>query len=59
VVVEVARFEGISDPDDEAIVFALASPDGTPLGTYTVAYGPDTDAANADVITHLSRQAPP
>lgn len=57
VVVEVVRFEGMSDPDDEAIVFALASPDGTPLGTYTAAYGPDANGANAEVITHLSRQA--
>jgi hypothetical protein len=42
VVVEAARFEGMSDPDDQAIVFALASPDGAPLGTYTVAYVPNS-----------------
>lgn len=58
-VVEMIRFEGMSDPDDEAIVFALATPDGTPLGTYTVAYGPDTDSTNADVMAHLSRVASP
>jgi hypothetical protein len=57
VVVEVVRFEGASDPDDEAIVFALARPDGAPLGTYTLPYGPDTGDTDAEVVAHLTRRA--
>jgi hypothetical protein len=54
VVAEIVRFEGDSNPDDEAIVFALSAADGTPLGTYTTPYGPSLDAADVEVITHLS-----
>ena len=37
----IARFEGDTDPSDEAAVFALThEPSGT-KGTYTVTYGPE------------------
>lgn len=57
-VVEFVRFEGTSNPDDEAIVAALATRDGDPVGTYTVPYGVYTDAADAKMLTHLQRRAP-
>lgn len=50
---EVVRFEGASDPDDEAAVFALTHvPTGT-RGTYVVAYGPDMDMADAEIARAL------
>jgi malic enzyme len=53
---EAVRLEGATDPDDEAIVFALRAPDGV-RGTYSVAYGPLMAAADADVVGRLG--APP
>jgi hypothetical protein len=55
VVEEVRRFEGESDPDDMAIVFALRSPSGDVRGTFTTPYGPLADAVNAEVVQRLSR----
>jgi hypothetical protein len=49
---DVARFEGITDPDDEAIVFALRCEHGV-KGTYTVPYGPRMPAADAEIVRHL------
>lgn len=54
VVDEVVRFEGTSDPDDEAILFALQGPCGH-RGQYGAAYGPAASVADAEVITALSR----
>jgi len=51
------RFEGQSDPGDEAILFALATPDGQPVGTFTAAYGPAVSPTDEAVILAL-RQAP-
>lgn len=53
--VEIVRFEGASDPDDEAVVVAVASRDGVPLGTFTSPYGPGASAAEARVLEHLHR----
>ena len=50
VVEDVRRFEGESDPDDMAIVFALRSEAGDVRGTFTAAYGAklaDPDSAEA------------
>ncbi len=33
------RFEGMSDPGDNAIVYAISSIDGEPLGLFIDAYG--------------------
>jgi len=52
VVEEVVRFEGPSDPADEAALFALRSPTG-PRGTFVVTYGPDTPAIEADMARRL------
>jgi 2-methylisocitrate lyase-like PEP mutase family enzyme len=50
---EIVRFEGESDPGDEAVVFALtAEADGT-KGTYTTAYGPEMDALDAEIVQRL------
>ena len=53
---EVYRFEGSSDPDDEAAVFALTCGDCGVRGLYVVGYGPSMSGADADVVSHLSRR---
>lgn len=57
VVAETVRFEGETDPDDEAMLLAVAATDGTPIGTYTIAYGADVSMADADMLRHLTRGA--
>ena len=54
---EVHRFEGESDPDDEAAVFALTCPACGVRGLYVVGYGPSMSGADADVVAHLSRRS--
>jgi hypothetical protein len=54
VVEEVRRFEGESDPDDMAIVFALRSASGDVRGTFTTEYGAMlADPASAEAMTRL------
>ncbi len=55
VVAEVGRFEGASDPADEALVLAIATREGRPVGTLTAAYGPNATAQEAEVLRHLHR----
>lgn len=55
IVEEVVRFEGESDPDDQAILFALRSPAGDVRGTFSTPYGPLADPANAEAVRRLSR----
>src|SRR5205809_403646 len=50
---EVVRFEGITDPDDEAIVFALRCEAHGTKGTYVAAYGPKMPALDAEMIRRL------
>jgi hypothetical protein len=52
-IIETVRFEGMTDPDDEAIVFALATVAGEPVGTWTVPYGPAASAEEAAIETEL------
>jgi hypothetical protein len=52
----VVRFEGASDPDDEAAVFALTCGDCGMKGLYVVAYGPSMSGADADVVAQLARR---
>jgi hypothetical protein len=52
VVREVVRFEGASDPDEEAAIFALECDCGI-KGTYTVTYGPAMSSEDADVVPRL------
>jgi hypothetical protein len=58
VVVDVAyRFEGESDPDDEAVVFGLACQECGVKGVYVAAYGPSMGADDAAVVAALARRA--
>jgi hypothetical protein len=54
VIDEVVRFEGESNPEDEAVLFALRTPDGRIRGTFTATYGPAMDAASVAVIERLT-----
>ena len=49
---EVYRFEGASDPGDEAILFAISMP-CRHRGTLPASYGRDTPPDVADVVTRL------
>jgi hypothetical protein len=52
-VVDLFRFEGVSDPDDQALVAALNCRLCEYAGTFVIAYGPGTDANEAEVIAGL------
>jgi GrpB-like predicted nucleotidyltransferase (UPF0157 family) len=54
---EVVRFEGITDPDDEAIVFALRCEPHGVTGTYATSYGAGMAALDADMVRRLSAPA--
>lgn len=54
---ETVRFEGDSNPDDEAILLALASSCGC-LGQYSAAFGPATPAADVEILHRLARPPP-
>ena len=49
----VYRFEGASDPDDEAVVYAISSPKYGVKGVLVNAYGPYADAAASTLIQKL------
>lgn len=51
---EIVRFEGQSDPADEAVVFALACGECGIKGTMVAAYGPDMDPDDAELVLKLS-----
>ena len=53
VVEEVARFEGIGDTADEAIVLALHRREDGIKGTYTVPFGPGMGALDAEMTRRL------
>lgn len=55
---EVHRFEGDSDPADEAIVFAITTEDGT-LGTFVDAYGTYYDEEGLSLIKSLRQKLYP
>jgi hypothetical protein len=59
VVEETVRFEGVSDPDDEAILFALRSRSGDVRGTWAVSYGPGLHPDEAELLRRLGRAARP
>jgi hypothetical protein len=50
------RFEGESDPDDEAAVFGLRCGECDVRGVYVVAYGPSMSADDAAVVAALARR---
>ena len=53
VIEEVVRFEGASDPEDEATLFALRCTTYDARGTYVVAYGPAIDPLDAEMVRRL------
>lgn len=53
-IAETIRFEGQSNPDDQAILMAIVCPGGC-LGQYSAAFGPTTAAIDAEVLQRLSR----
>jgi hypothetical protein len=55
IVDEIVRFEGESDPEDEAVLFALRSHDGSLRATFVATYGPTSDPISAPLIRRLDR----
>jgi hypothetical protein len=53
VIDELVRFEGASDPEDEAILFALRCAKHGTRGTYVAAYGPSMDPLDAEMVRRL------
>ncbi|WP_223650575.1 phosphoribosylpyrophosphate synthetase [Hymenobacter psoromatis] len=50
------RFEGNSDPDDEAIVYAISALHFNLKGTLVNGYGPSSDAGAAELIRALQEK---
>jgi hypothetical protein len=50
----VMRFEGPTDPDEEAIVFALGCRPHGIKGTYATSYGPKMSPLDAEMVPRLS-----
>ena len=55
-IAELVRFEGESDPDEQAALFALRSPSGTPIGTYVVVYGAGMPPEDVEVVHRLGQK---
>jgi hypothetical protein len=53
VVTQLVRLRGITDAEEEGLLFALATADGRPLGTYQPAYHPAMSAADAAIVEQL------
>lgn len=51
------RFEGASDPEDEAIVFGVTNPATGTRGTLVSGYGPSADPEDMDALIILQRRA--
>jgi hypothetical protein len=47
------RFEGESNPDDEAVVYAISSVDGKTKGTLVNSYGMYSDQLSDDMVKAL------
>lgn len=52
---EIYRFEGNTDPDDEAIVYAIESTDGH-KGVFVNGYGASADELGSEMMKKLSDQ---
>lgn len=55
-IVEVHRFEGNTDPSDEAVVYAIESVDKTNKGVLVSGYGISAEGMSADMAKKLSIQ---
>lgn len=47
------RFEGISDPEDESVVYAIESKDGKLKGTLISSYGAYSESLSDDLLGKL------
>ncbi len=56
---EIIRFEGSSDPQDEAVLLAIGSKDGTLRGTFVSSFGPGTDPVTAELVRRLDERRRP
>jgi hypothetical protein len=54
VIEEIVRFEGASDPGDEAVLFALRCEVHGTKGTYVVTFGPSVDPLDAEMVRRLT-----
>lgn len=57
-ILHIARFEGASDPDDEAVAFALRCVHCGTRGILVAAYGPNASEEEADAILALQDGRP-
>ncbi len=57
-VLGILRFEGTSNPDDEAMLMTLSA-DGGRKGLFVVPYGPDISGDEADLVRSLSIKGRP
>lgn len=55
-IVDVYRYEGNSDPGDEAAVYALQSSSGI-KGVLVTGYGTSTDPRSVEILKRLSRHS--
>ena len=55
-IVKVARFEGMSNPDDNSVLYAIEADDGT-KGTLTDAYSTYSQAISPEMAKKLSRSS--
>lgn len=53
-ITEVYRFEGESNPSDEAVVYAVESKDGKMKGAFVSAYGTYADPMSDEMIKKIS-----
>lgn len=53
------RFEGDTNPDDEAIVYAIASKDGQHKGLLIAAFGPYADTLSTQLLKKLNMHHEP
>ena len=51
---EFHRFEGMSDPEDQSIVYAISSKDNTIKGILVNAYGPDASSMTQEMVRKLA-----
>ncbi len=51
---EFHRFEGMSDPEDQSIVYAISSKDHAVKGILVNAYGPDANSLTQEMVRKLA-----
>lgn len=51
---EFHRFEGMSDPEDQSIVYAISSKDDQIKGILVNAYGPDASSLTQEMVRKLA-----